>query len=118
MVWVHNSVTAIRDAQGDVRSLIAVSIDITERRRTEEVMRRAAEADAYRVALADALRPSADPGELQTEAARILGARLQASCAYYSELLPGSDAMVIARCYGKEGSYVLGPLDIDELGAG
>jgi PAS domain S-box-containing protein len=32
-VWVNNSVNAVRDAEGRVRSIVAVSLDITERRR-------------------------------------------------------------------------------------
>src|SRR5262245_58928778 len=31
-VWVNNSVNAVRDAEGRVRSIVAVSLDITERR--------------------------------------------------------------------------------------
>jgi PAS domain S-box-containing protein len=34
-VWVNNSVNAVRDAAGRVRSIVAVSLDITERRRAE-----------------------------------------------------------------------------------
>jgi PAS domain S-box-containing protein len=34
-VWVNDSVNAVRDAAGRVRSIVAVSVDITERRRTE-----------------------------------------------------------------------------------
>jgi PAS domain S-box-containing protein len=115
-VWVDVSVTAIRDPHGDVLSLIAVAVDITERKRTEEAMRRAAEADAYRVALADALRPIADPHEVQTEAARVLVAHLRASCVFYTELLPGPEDLVMGRCYGEQGAYVVGPLRTHELG--
>ncbi len=35
-VWVHNSVSAVRDAQGRPRSLATVSIDITESKRAEK----------------------------------------------------------------------------------
>jgi PAS domain S-box-containing protein len=34
-VWVNNSVNAVRDAAGRVRSVVAVSLDITERRQAE-----------------------------------------------------------------------------------
>ncbi len=34
-VWVNNSVNAVRDAAGRVRSIVAVTLDITERRRAE-----------------------------------------------------------------------------------
>ncbi|HKQ92903.1 MAG TPA: PAS domain S-box protein [Blastocatellia bacterium] len=34
-VWVNNSVNAVRDTAGRVRSIVAVSLDITERRRAQ-----------------------------------------------------------------------------------
>jgi PAS domain S-box-containing protein len=34
-VWVNNSVNAVRDSAGRVRSIVAVSLDITERRQAE-----------------------------------------------------------------------------------
>jgi PAS domain S-box-containing protein len=42
--------------------------------------------DAFRVALADALRPLSDPVKIQAEAARVLGEHLQLSCALYAEV--------------------------------
>jgi PAS domain S-box-containing protein len=38
-VWVNNSVTAVRDEQGQATGVLAVSIDVTERKRTEEALR-------------------------------------------------------------------------------
>ncbi|WP_447602583.1 PAS domain S-box protein [Nitrospira sp. Nam80] len=40
VIWAHNSVSAIRDASGHVHSLIAVSIDITERKHAEAALHR------------------------------------------------------------------------------
>jgi PAS domain S-box-containing protein len=40
-VWVHNSVSALRDAAGTVRSTFAVCIDITERKHAEDALRAA-----------------------------------------------------------------------------
>jgi PAS domain S-box-containing protein len=37
-VWVNNSVNAVRDAAGRVRSIVAVSLDITERKRAEAAL--------------------------------------------------------------------------------
>nr|MBI3611986.1 PAS domain S-box protein [Nitrospirota bacterium] len=42
-VWVHASVASVRDAMGRPLNLIAQSQDITERKRTEEVLRRSEE---------------------------------------------------------------------------
>jgi PAS domain S-box-containing protein len=39
VVWVRNSVTAIRDASGAFQSVLAVSIDISDRKAAEEALR-------------------------------------------------------------------------------
>ena len=40
-VWVNNSVSGLRDAQGRVKAVVAVSVDVTDRRRAEEALREA-----------------------------------------------------------------------------
>jgi two-component system, chemotaxis family, CheB/CheR fusion protein len=42
-LWVHNSVTSLPDAHGTVEATIAVCVDITERKRAEEALRRSTE---------------------------------------------------------------------------
>jgi two-component system CheB/CheR fusion protein len=37
-VWVHNSVSSITDAEGKPKYILAVSLDITDRRRAEEML--------------------------------------------------------------------------------
>ncbi len=39
IVWAHNNVTAIREANGAVNSVLCVTVDITEQRRAEEASR-------------------------------------------------------------------------------
>ena len=39
-VWVRNSVTAIRDASGAFQSILAVSVDISDRKAAEEALRK------------------------------------------------------------------------------
>jgi PAS domain S-box-containing protein len=43
LIWVHNSVAAVRDTSGKLRSFIIVSIDISERKRAEEALRESEE---------------------------------------------------------------------------
>ncbi len=43
VVWVHSSVSAIRDASGKALSVIAISIDITARRLAEDQLRESAQ---------------------------------------------------------------------------
>jgi PAS domain S-box-containing protein len=46
-VWVHNSVSAIRSATGEPQSVLAVAIDITDRKQAEEKMAAAAFKDQF-----------------------------------------------------------------------
>jgi PAS domain S-box-containing protein len=70
-----------------------------ERARGEEALRRAAEADAFRVALADALRPLADPVDIQSEAARVLGEHLGVDRAFYMDVEEDGELFVVRRDY-------------------
>jgi PAS domain S-box-containing protein len=54
-VWVANSVSGVRDAGGGVKSIVAVSVDVTERKRAEADTRFLADASA---ALADLSDPA------------------------------------------------------------
>ena len=58
--WVEGTFTSLFD-DPDVGGLLATVRDITARKRAEEQSRRAAELDAFRIALADVLRPLTDP---------------------------------------------------------
>ncbi len=70
--WVEGTFSSLFD-DPDVGGLVATVRDITGRKRAEEQSRRAADADAFRVALADALASPMEPGEIQAQAARVLG---------------------------------------------
>ncbi|MGF2013744.1 ATP-binding protein [Nostoc sp. DedVER01b] len=59
--------------------------NISERKQAEAQLRRAAEMDAFRVKLSDALRSLTDPVEIQAEACRLLGEHLGVDRAYYVE---------------------------------
>ena len=60
--------------------------DLIEQRQAAERLQRSADMDAFRVQLADALRPLADPIAIEEAVARILGEHLRADRAYYVEL--------------------------------
>ncbi|HEX6962659.1 MAG TPA: PAS domain S-box protein [Lacipirellula sp.] len=40
-VWVNNSVSALRDRDGNLKAIVAVCVDVTDRRQAEEALRRA-----------------------------------------------------------------------------
>ena len=69
--------------------------DVTERKRTDEALRRASESDAFRVALG----PLAAPVEIQCETARVLGEHLGASRVMYAEVEDGEDSAFVATAH-------------------
>jgi CheY-like chemotaxis protein/nitrogen-specific signal transduction histidine kinase len=73
-VWVHNSVSAIRDAAGAPQSVIAVTIDITERRKVEAALLDAARRkDQFLAMLAHELRNPLAPIRNATQVLKIVG---------------------------------------------
>lgn len=58
--------------------------DLIEQRQAEEALRHAAELDAFRVALNDALRPLVDPIEIPAAACRLLGEHLGVNRVVYA----------------------------------
>ena len=78
--------------------------DLIEQRQAESQLRRAAELDAFQVALADELRSLADPVQIQAEACRLLGEYLQADRVFYIDIEDDEDRWVIADSYVGEGA--------------
>jgi PAS domain S-box-containing protein len=81
------------------RQIAVVFNDITDRKRTEERLRRAAELDAFRVTLSDALRSLSDPVEIQRAAMHVLGEHLAADRVFYGEITDDGEMIVIADNY-------------------
>lgn len=89
--WFDVYVAAIDAPESD--QFAVVFQNITERKRTEEILRRTASLDAFRVALADALRSLSDPIKIQAVASRVLGEYLGANRVTYFEV-HGADCVV------------------------
>ena len=64
------------DKAGVVYAVLAVSCDVTQHRLTEQAWRGDQERHAFLVRLGDALRPLADPLQMQAQACRLLGQQL------------------------------------------
>jgi PAS domain S-box-containing protein len=112
------TVDPIRDDTGTVTGVTCAAFDVTERKATEEKLARQAELDAFRVELADALRPLSDPVEVQHTAARVLGERLGVDRAHYAEVLDdGRTNRIHADYYRENGRSVVGEHDFDDYGA-
>ncbi|MEH2225271.1 YlcI/YnfO family protein [Nostoc sp.] len=99
---------------GAVEAVAGVTRDITDRKLSEELSRRTAEFNAFRVSLADALRPLADPVEIQATASRVLGEYLGANRVAYFEVR-GAD-YVVERDYVYKAAALAGNYSIDSFG--
>jgi PAS domain S-box-containing protein len=100
--------------------------DVSARVRAEETAHDAAARDAFRVALADALRPLVDAADIQRVAACTLGAHLGASRVHYGDVAPDDAHVDVAHDYtdgvaSLTGRFVMtdfGPTLVDALRAG
>jgi PAS domain S-box-containing protein len=110
--WFDVHASRVGDA-GSCRVALVFN-NITERKRTEEILCRSAELDAFRVSLADALRPLADPVEIQATASRVLGKYLGANRLAYFEVR-GAD-YVVERDYVNGSEALAGSYPIDSFG--
>ena len=98
-----------------VRSVGTVA-DITERKRAEVVLAAAARRDAFRVELADAIRPLAAPDEVRRAACRVLRQHLGANRAFYAEIEPGDTHSVIDADEADGVPSLAGRYPIDDFG--
>ncbi|HEY9735205.1 MAG TPA: PAS domain S-box protein [Trichocoleus sp.] len=78
--------TVLCNAQGQVVGSRWLIQNITERKQSEELARRTSQLNAFRASLGAALRPLADPAEIQAAANRELGEYLGASRVAYFEV--------------------------------
>ena len=107
-------VYACRMGEPEARKVAIVFKDISDRKRAEEILRRAAEFDAFRVSFTDAIRPLADPVEIQATASRVLGEYLGANRVAYFEVR-GAD-YVVERDYVNGAETMAGNYAIDSFG--
>jgi PAS domain S-box-containing protein len=108
-------VNAFRIGEPHEHKVALLFNDISERKQAEEISRRTAELDAFRVSLADALRPLADPVEVQSTASRVLGEYLSANRVVYFEVR-GTD-YVVERDYVNGAAALAGNYSIDSFGS-
>lgn len=88
--------------------------DLTHQKRLEAAVRRSAEIDAFRVRLADALRPISDPAEIQSTTGRVLGEYLNVNRVAYFEVKGGD--YVVERDYVSGVPHIAGRHPIDSFG--
>src|SRR5690606_1441549 len=77
---------------------------------------RAADRREFRAALSEALRPLADPAEVQGSATRVLGEHLGASRVMYAEVVGDGSIAVVDGGYGTGGTRIAGRHRLDDFG--
>nr|WP_322743965.1 PAS domain S-box protein [Nostoc edaphicum] len=85
-------------------------------RKSTDALRQAAQADAFRVKLTNALRPLTDTNEIQAIAARILGESLGASRVIYIEVLPGGKEVIVHKNYTNGVAELSGLYHLEDFG--
>jgi PAS domain S-box-containing protein len=111
--WFNVYATRVGDAAS--RRVAIVFDNITERKQAEQISRLAAKFDAFRIALADALRPLVDPVEIQATASRVLGEYLGVNRVVYFEVRDPD--YVVERDYVNGATPLIGRYPIDSFGA-
>ena len=108
-------VYACRTGEPEARKVAIIFKDISDRKRAEEMSQRIAELNAFRVSLTDALRPLADPIEIQATASRVLGEHLDANRVFYFEVCDPN--YVVERDYVNGADALSGSYPINSFGS-
>jgi len=116
--WVADEFTVQADEAGEAAFRTGTVRDVTDRKAAEDALRWAAASDAFRLALDEGLRALVDPGEIQAEAARILGRKLRASRVHYGEITDDGEHNVIRSDYTDGVPSVVGRHRFDDFGPG
>lgn len=115
--WFVTVIGPYRDpTTGEISRWIGASIDIHDRKLAEAQLRQAAALNAFRVALDNALRPLADPVELQEAADRVLGQHLDASRVVYGEVSADGEHVRVRGAYCKGVRRIDGLYRLDDFG--
>jgi two-component sensor histidine kinase/PAS domain-containing protein len=104
--WVAITARVSFDDEGRPLRMAGTGLDITERKRAEAASRESEARQAFLLKLSDALRPLADPLEIQSTAVTLLGEHLGVDRALYAEFIQedGQDLVLVEREYLTSGT--------------
>jgi PAS domain S-box-containing protein len=112
--WVNERGSSIFSKEGGLLWVDGAIFDITERKRSEEALRKSAQRAAFRAELTEALRTLADPAEIKAAAARVLGQHIKANRVIYGEISPDDRSYVSDSEYLDGVVSIAGRLDLDD----
>ncbi|CAO4180664.1 Blue-light-activated histidine kinase [Methylorubrum populi] len=95
--WLRSRAYPRRDPAGRIIRWYGTSEDIHESKLAEQALREREEQQAFLLRLSDALRPLAEPAEIQAEACRLLGDHLEIDRAHYTAIYEAEGYAVIER---------------------
>lgn len=107
----------LRDEGGEVAGVLQTLVEVKERRRAEAALRESQERQAFLLRLSDALRPLADPAEIEGKAVRLLGEHLAVDNAHYVRIDGAVGRAHVAQDYVRgerpslTGDYALSDFD-------
>ena len=98
------------------RRVVALYRDVTERKRAVLALQESEERQAFLLKVSDAVRPLADPNEVQAVAVRVLGEHFGAVRAQYWEVEPDGEYARSEGGYAKDGPRVTGRVRLNDFG--
>lgn len=110
-------VFAFRVGEPEDRQVAVLFRDIFDRRRAEITLRDNQEKQEFLLKLSDALRPLADPSDIQLQAMRVLGEHLGVSRAQYYEADETGTFLSSAGGYSSDAPPIVGRVRMDDFGS-
>ena len=104
--WYQSHIEPLRDEKGKIVGTIGVIMDITQLKRTEEVLRTRSQQQAALARLGQSALTSHDPSSLMNETVELLAKGLGVEYAKVLELLPDGSAFLLKAGVGWKEGYV------------
>jgi PAS domain S-box-containing protein len=112
--WTNVRAAPVVDRAGQIIKWAGMNIDVDARKRAEEAADQSKQRQTFLLALNDALRPLADPKDIQRTATQVLGRHLKASRIVYTQITDSE--YVIEADYVDGVASMAGRYRIDSFG--